>query len=648
MLTISPVFNDFLRRRAREWLLKVDINGVEYGPRQVVDIQIENDIVPGSEFELGTAIISRCVLRLRTVDTIPPNAKVIPYVALSLEGLTWEEANYAWQDADFAWDGSTGTDWLPLGTFFIDNRRQQNKVWTFECYDVLTFADVAYVSQLSYPATMQAVWNEVCAQTGLTYDAASIQFNPSYTVPVAPTGYTCRQVLGYIAGAHGASVYAGRDGRLRWRKYAAAESPVYDMTEADYIRVKQTNPPKVYTKIVVTYDPDEQLTYEAGSGTENETLYLVNPLMTQQMVNNLLSQINGFSYVPIEMDARGYPQLEHGDRISFDRTESMSWLEADVAWDAADFPWDGVQTHQTLILRQTFTFKGGLGMSLEAPSKSEQQSEFPVQGTLTDAINRLNRNAVKQNKTYYGVTISPDYGLKVGRSDGLAEVVLNADEFRFRANGSDALWFDVPNLRWKFTGTLEGADGVFSGTIQGGQFVGGSITIGSGNNVFRADTQGIWAGNANFNSAPFRVDMYGAMTATNANITGTITGSTIVGGFINGTEISGGVITGSLIQTSASGSYPRIEFNSTGRTLKAEYSEINYISLEAFAPDIPYAQLVFFNEVMSVRHSAGTAGGTIQIYPGGTYIISNGSAAIQISSNMINLIGDVRVNGTPI
>lgn len=49
---------------------------------------------------------------------------------------------------------------------------------------------------------------------------------------------------------------------------------------------------------------------------------------------------------------------------------------------------------------------------------------------------------------------------------------------------------------------------------------GGTIAIGTGNNIFKADTNGIYLGNATFSNAPFKVDMYGKVTASNIEITG--------------------------------------------------------------------------------------------------------------------------------
>jgi len=51
---------------------------------------------------------------------------------------------------------------------------------------------------------------------------------------------------------------------------------------------------------------------------------------------------------------------------------------------------------------------------------------------------------------------------------------------------------------------------------------GGTLTVGSGSTIFKVDSAGNhWSGNAAFGSAPFQVSNAGALTATNANITGT-------------------------------------------------------------------------------------------------------------------------------
>ncbi len=58
-----------------------------------------------------------------------------------------------------------------------------------------------------------------------------------------------------------------------------------------------------------------------------------------------------------------------------------------------------------------------------------------------------------------------------------------------------------------------------------GSLVGGDIAIGSGNNIFKADSNGIYLGNATFGSAPFRVSMAGAVTASSLTLTNASIGS---------------------------------------------------------------------------------------------------------------------------
>jgi hypothetical protein len=69
----------------------------------------------------------------------------------------------------------------------------------------------------------------------------------------------------------------------------------------------------------------------------------------------------------------------------------------------------------------------------------------------------------------------------------------------------------------------------FKGAVEGG-----TITIGSGNSVFKADSNGIYLGHDTFASAPFRVTPAGALTSTS----GSIGGWTINSGSLSATNIS--------------------------------------------------------------------------------------------------------------
>ena len=118
-----------------------------------------------------------------------------------------------------------------------------------------------------------------------------------------------------------------------------------------------------------------------------------------------------------------------------------------------------------------------------------------------------------------------------------------------------------------FKGTLSAAGGTFAGNLSaaGGTFSGalsgGTISIGTAPNIFKADSNGIYLGDATFANAPFRVTPAGALTATSATITGTITSTagTIGGWSIGNTFLSSS--NGKIIFNSAT---PEISY--TGAT----------------------------------------------------------------------------------
>jgi len=68
------------------------------------------------------------------------------------------------------------------------------------------------------------------------------------------------------------------------------------------------------------------------------------------------------------------------------------------------------------------------------------------------------------------------------------------------------------------TGTVTADYVIASASLSSPVITGGTIAIGSGNNIFKADTNGIYLGHATFASAPFQVNMAGSVTAKGVTI----------------------------------------------------------------------------------------------------------------------------------
>lgn len=178
------------------------------------------------------------------------------------------------------------------------------------------------------------------------------------------------------------------------------------------------------------------------------------------------------------------------------------------------------------------------------------------------------------NKVYFGTDVlisgSATVGsLSVGTSPSILEINSSVPGLSIGTNGynywktngtfrvgsaSKYLLFDGNN-GLQISAELVGANGTFTGALNGG-----TISIGSGNAIFKADSNGIYLGNATFASAPFRVNTSGSLVASS--------------GTVGGWSLSGSAITaGTIVADNSYGQY--IDLNSSS-TIVAYRKDFNF------------------------------------------------------------------------
>ncbi|TBL76248.1 phage tail spike protein [Paenibacillus thalictri] len=162
--------------------------------------------------------------------------------------------------------------------------------------------------------------------------------------------------------------------------------------------------------------------------------------------------------------------------------------------------------------------------------------------------------------------------------------------------------------------TIIDGTGVTASTIKAGTMTGVNLTIGSGNSVFNANSNGISLGNASFGSAPFRVDMSGNVTA-NALTANSAT--------INNSAYNNGSITGSSINIGNGAFTVNTAGAVTCSNIKITGGSISWSSLNS-DPSIAAAQSTASNAQSAANNAYGAAqaiaAGT---YTGGTFINKN-------------------------
>lgn len=117
---------------------------------------------------------------------------------------------------------------------------------------------------------------------------------------------------------------------------------------------------------------------------------------------------------------------------------------------------------------------------------------------ITDKINQIATESIKQGKLYNNVSISENYGFRAERSDKRARTTMAANTMAMEVgdgtgNYTKAMYFDVLTGKYKFIGDIHASGNIIGGTINigngtfkvdaGGHVTANSIKIGGGSGI---------------------------------------------------------------------------------------------------------------------------------------------------------------------
>ena len=251
-----------------------------------------------------------------------------------------------------------------------------------------------------------------------------------------------------------------------------------------------------------------------------------------------------------------------------------------------------------------------------------------VASTILTITNEAGNFSVDQN----GVTIE-DMSLVITKSDSKSRIMMNIlDGIKIQKNTGTIdtpVWIDV-----------------FYVNSDGDIVTVGYIEIGVGDAVFKADNNGIYLGSQNFEDAPFRIALSGALTAENADINGNIDCNTLK---INGTNILDTIdnvktINGQYLSTN---SVPATKINTTdlyAERIKQPGYENNYGKIGGTYGDLVlyYSNDEFFRIYNDLTNVSLRYKGTEFIYSDGANTYPKGNWKFKYSTVDFT---DATVNG---
>ena len=179
-------------------------SGADGGYDETILMSMETDSRVFSEDtpSVGDCISSQIDIEMmKPFGEIPTRARMVPYVRLT--------------------DGYRFSEWIQKGVFYIDTRSKVEDGSSIEKirlhgYDDMLKTEQDYpASTLSWPALDIDVVREIAEFIGVPIDPRTMPIiNRGYLIQY-PTGYSCRDVLGYIAAAYAGCFVMSDLGELR-------------------------------------------------------------------------------------------------------------------------------------------------------------------------------------------------------------------------------------------------------------------------------------------------------------------------------------------------------------------------------------------------------------------------------------------------
>ena len=173
-----------------EYEYRVVIGDIDYSMNDLVSCDYTHPLF--DTFGVGNACAAELVVKYYT-DSPPPRMGTVKAF--------YREKNTS--------------DWLPIGTFFIDTREHFEDLYTLVCYDSMMKADAVYQDNSEedeWPKAPAEVVNIIADAMGVAIDPRT-QLNTNYEVAY-PNEETGRTILGWIAAAHGGNWTITNDNKL--------------------------------------------------------------------------------------------------------------------------------------------------------------------------------------------------------------------------------------------------------------------------------------------------------------------------------------------------------------------------------------------------------------------------------------------------
>ena len=444
MYEVSDKFKEYCQRHQRffkEATISYDDNGVTRTITAENIIKLEISATPYIDYQIiGQAPGKKIHINLKGKDYDLTNKEISVTTTM-------------------IYDDNT-TETLTLGNYIVssDYESQVKDQCSFTGYDYMIKFDQQYSDEgLEYPCTLQDVLNDMCQKIGIEIYSTNITNSKlEVTGNNFDDSATYRDVLRQIAQASGTFAYIDRynklhidnlnkpgpiggtilqfklQGTLQIDGNTIESNVATELTPGYYMKDFKSS--RIYgpvNRVQLTQTDIEDATYRENQEsirqngiqtiTINDNYFLGTIEAREYAIKNLWGVLGGLTYIPFSATYLGFPYLEMGDVIEVEQL-------------------DGRKV-ESYIFNYTFTYDGGYMGTLETPTITRTQEQYPT-NSIDSKVSKIGVSVDRANAEIEAVVedvggVKADLTLKVDKDDNdqiISMINASADVITLNSN----------------------------------------------------------------------------------------------------------------------------------------------------------------------------------------------------------------------
>ena len=338
MYQSSEAFGNWIQQDSRTFQARITLEGKTI-TEGILSIRINGGSNSEDDFSLGSAV-SR-------------------YVELEIE-----KTGTRFEGYEFFLELGLNGEYIPMGYFTAEKPKGDEERLSITAYDRMVKTERACFLELPDSTNTVAVLKGVGTIAGIEVVTEGLT-----AIPIKkPVGYTCREVLSYVAQLYGGFAICTRAGKIEIKSY---EDNDYTVTAGRYWDSFTHNDlPFVLGKITCYTGKNkkgEDISIHVGDGVRG--IYFSNPFMDQTALDNIWGKLRNYTYMPGSFRFLGDPRIDPWDVLTVEDRNGNSY--------------------KVPAMKLTQEYDGGLSTEVEAVGKTEAEQSTGFTGPNTQNMDRL-------------------------------------------------------------------------------------------------------------------------------------------------------------------------------------------------------------------------------------------------------------------